>query len=440
MKKIFTAIILISLPFFITACTIQDFSPSDLPVIGRFFGGGNGAIGGPADLSMWGLWENPDVMNTLIENYSQNNSNVTVNYDDRSVLKPSEYKEILLGRLSQESGVPDIVLVHNTWIPEMYGLLEPMPSKIMDAETYAGKFYSSAVESAVINGNIYASPMYFDTLVLVYNKDHFDEIDQQTPPTSWEEFRSLAIRLTQIGENRNLIRAGAAIGTADNIDFSTDIIGLFFEQARVSVPDRIDSVAAQDALSFYTKFSVDDKVWSSSLPKDSIAFAREEVSMIFIPSWNLLDIVKARPDLNIGVGMVPQIDPQNPVTWGSFWMYAVPKNSSSKQASWEFINYLTSEEQELLRFDLATNYRSYGAPFANASLRNEIESSSIAEYLRPVLMSGPYSSSNIFAGRSGNQQQTESLKEAVNAVISTSSNSRKTPEEALRTVKTRISP
>lgn len=438
MKKIFTAIVLISLPFFITACSIQDFSPSDLPLIGRFFGGSSGSMGGSGNLNMWGLWENPEVMNTLIENYTQNNSNITISYDDRSVLKPSEYKEILLGRLSQESDVPNIVLVHNTWVSQMQGLLEPMPSKIMNAETYVNKFYPAAVKSAVIDGEIYASPMYFDTLVLVYNKDHFDEIGQQTPPTSWEEFRSISVRLTQIAGNRGLIRAGAAIGTANNIDFSTDILGLFFEQAKVSIPDKIDSVAAQDALSFYTKFAVDDKVWNTTLPKDSIAFVREEVSMIFIPSWNLLDIVKARPDMDIGVAMVPQIDPENPVTWGTFWMYAVPKNSSNKQASWEFINYLTSEEQELLRFDLASNYRSYGAPFANSSLRNEVQSSSIAEYLSPVLMSGPYSSSNVFTGRSGNQKEIDALEEAINAVLGAGRGSRKTTQEALKTVKTKI--
>ena len=429
MKKFLTAIILISLPFFITACTLQD-----LPGIGKFFGNGGG-LRKPVDLAMWGLWENPSVMNTLIGNYSQSNPDVAINYDDRSVIKPEEYKEILFGRLAQEADVPDIVLVHNTWVSEMTDLLEPMPAKMMDTETYSGKFYPAAVQSAVMGGKIYASPMYFDGLVLVYNKDHFEEINQATPPSSWEEFRSLAIRLTQIGENRDLLRAGAAIGTDNNIDFSTDIIGLFFQQARVSIPDQLSSLPAQDALSFYLKFSADDGVWNSSFPKEAIAFARERVSMIFIPSWNLLDIIKARPDMNIGVAMVPQIDQDNPVTWGSFWMYAVPKNSKNKEVSWDFINFITSEEQELIKFNEASRYRPFGAPFANKSLRNKVQSGSIAEYLSPVMMSGMYSQSNVFSARSGNQKEINLLTTALQKIMETNPTRKATPEEALKEVK-----
>jgi len=68
---------------------------------------------------MWGLWENPEVMNDLIAQYQQLHPNVTINYEDRSVLKPlSSYKERVFTRLSEEGG-PDIVRVHNSWVPRI---------------------------------------------------------------------------------------------------------------------------------------------------------------------------------------------------------------------------------------------------------------------------------------------------------------------------------
>jgi len=150
-KKVITAIILVSLPLFITACTLQD-----LPGIGKFFKGKVSPGGGAATLTMWGLWENPEIMNTLGSNYSEANPNISINYEDRSIIKPDEYKEIVMGRLAQEQDVPDVVLIHNTWVTEMQklNLLEPMPSKLMDTQTYSSRFYPVAVQSAVFDGKI----------------------------------------------------------------------------------------------------------------------------------------------------------------------------------------------------------------------------------------------------------------------------------------------
>ena len=311
-NKILTAILLLVIPLFLTACSL-----SDIPVIGKYFGGGSGNApkqGVPVSLNMWGLWETPDIMEVLIKNYQTQNSLVTVNYEDRSINNPNSYKEIVFTRIKQ-GDLPDIIMVHNSWVPFLKDYLEPAPSDVIATADYLQRFYPVAAESSVVDGRVRSSA-HHDGLVLVYNKDHFDEIDQVSPPTAWEEFRRVALALTIRTNEEGLVRAGAAIGSANNIDFFSDIVGLMFAQAGVSVPSGIDSRAAQDALSFYTIFLKSDEVWSESFPEASKAFSAGKVSMIFVPTWNLLDIVRANPGMNIGVAPVPQAVAERPVSWG----------------------------------------------------------------------------------------------------------------------------
>jgi multiple sugar transport system substrate-binding protein len=426
-RKLPVILLLLIIPFGLTACTLAD-----VPVIGGLFGGSSKNT--PVTISMWGLWESPEVMSSMAEKYRTEHPNVTINYDDRSVLTPEDYKERVFSRLGTESNL-DVLLVHNTWVKGLSTLLSPLPTTVMDATEYKDKFYPVAEESATVDGNIYAVPAFYDGLVLVYNKDHFKEIDQLEPPTSWEEFRKLAIELTVKGADSKIVRAGAAIGTANNIDFFSDILGLLLAQTGAKIPDDMDSRAAQDALLFYTDFVKEYGVWDNSFPEASTSFAEEKVSMIIVPSWNLLDILNARPDLNIGVAPVPQALESNPVSWGSFWMYVVPANSTNKAAAWEYIKYLTQQDQQLAAYNNATQFRQYGAPFSLASLASQVTSN---PYIGPVLQSAPFAKSGIIAGRSGNVVQVSALKDAVNAVLESKNNS-VSAATVLKTAKSTIS-
>jgi ABC-type glycerol-3-phosphate transport system substrate-binding protein len=430
-NKILTAILLLVIPLFLTACSL-----SDIPVIGKYFGGGSGNApkqGVPVSLNMWGLWETPDIMEVLIKNYQTQNSLVTVNYEDRSINNPNSYKESVFTRIKQ-GDLPDIIMVHNSWVPFLKDYLEPAPSDVIATADYLQRFYPVAAESSVVDGRVYAVPAHHDGLVLVYNKDHFDEIDQVSPPTAWEEFRRVALALTIRTNEEGLVRAGAAIGSANNIDFFSDIVGLMFAQAGVSVPSGIDSRAAQDALSFYTIFLKSDEVWSESFPEASKAFSAGKVSMIFVPTWNLLDIVRANPGMNIGVAPVPQAVAERPVSWGSFWMYAVPKSGSNSRAAWEFINFISKDDQQLALFNEASKYRPYGAPFSSVTLAQQAGQSASSQYIKPILNTAPFAKSSVFAARAGNTTEVEALRTAVNAVLS----GEVTSEQALKTCKETI--
>ncbi len=433
-NKFLTIAFVLTLPLFLTACTLAD-----VPFVGQFFGGnGGGGSGvesvGSANLTIWGLWENTDVVNAMIEKFKEQNPDVTINYDDRSVIKPLvEYKERAYSRATDETG-PDIMRVHISWIPSLANSLVPMPEGMMDAETFARTFYPSATENLVRNGQIYGLPTYYDGLVLVYNKDHFEEIGQTEAPTAWEEFRRIALQLTVRGDGNNLVRGGAAIGTSSNIDFFSDIIGLLFAQAGVKVPADVDGKAAQDALSFYLNFAREDRVWSDGMPEASVAFSQGKVSMIFVPVWNLLDIVTAHPEMNIGVAPVPQASADNPAAWATYWVDVVPLSSKNPKASWAFLKFMADEEQQAQAYSESTKFRVYGAPFSRVSMASQLASN---PYIAPALQTAPFATTNVLANRAGNRRHVTSLGDSISNILN--SGSRFSVEEALKGLKEELS-
>ncbi|HLD51507.1 hypothetical protein A3K34_04485 [candidate division WWE3 bacterium RIFOXYC1_FULL_40_10] len=437
-RKLLTILLLLVLPVFLTACTLKD-----IPLIGGLFGGGTGPAKKPTTITMWGLWEQGDVMDAAIAKYKEKNPQINVVYDDRTITDLGSYKETVASRTSQPD-FTDVVLVHNSWVGQLSSGLDPVPPEVFTSEQYSNAFYPSAVQSAKVGEQLFAVPLFYDGIALVYNKDHFDSIGQKNPPTSWEEFRRIAERLTDVEDDRSgnavkVNRYGAAIGTADNIDFFPDILSALFHQAGALIPNDFEKQKSQDALSFYVKFAKDYRVWSSDMPEASKAFAAGKVSMIFVPSWNLADILMARPDMNIGVAPLPQIstNPEDHVSNASFWMLAVPAGSKNKSTAWDFIKFLASEDAQLTIHSEALNYRIYGAPYSLKSLKTQLISS---EYLEPILrqadscggVCNTTSAISLLSGRSGNVKQVGLLRDAVNKLLT---DPKVTPLDALKEAK-----
>lgn len=435
--------LLLILPFFLTGCSV-----SELPLIGETLSSalpgfltGSGSDTAPTDagspddsgdggvtiprppslnkpvtLKYWGMWEDPRIIGKVIERYQEENPKVQIDYEDRSVLKPEQYKERIFARADSDLGA-DIARIHSSWVPRIYRTLSPMPTKQMTAREYADTFYPVASEEAVFDGKIYGFPAYYDGLALIYNIDHFSEIGQVSPPLAWEEFRRLALKFSRYsGEDGEvLVRAGAAMGTATNIEHFSDILGMMWSQAGVDIPADVDSRAAQDALTFYTNFLSEDKVWSEEFPEAVTAFSEGKVSMIFAPTWRIIDLLNANPGLNIGVAPVPQAIAENPVSWASYWMDVVPKSSANADVAWDFIEFMSQEEQQLLMFSEASKLHHFGAPFARVDMADQLTSNL---FLKPYVDVAPFAKSAEIAARSGNTRQVSALRQAVTEVLS----------------------
>jgi ABC-type glycerol-3-phosphate transport system substrate-binding protein len=119
-------------------------------------------------------------------------------------------------------------------------------------------------------------------------------------------------------------------------------------------------------------------------------------------------------DSDVGVAPVPQALDTGQRNWASFWMYAVPANAANPASAWDFIAHMTTPEQEKVLYSEQIKLRMFGSPYAHKSLKDNLGSN---PFIYPVLKSADNAKSAEIAGRSGNKNQTNVLKEAVNSVL-----------------------
>lgn len=296
----------------------------------------------PITLTWWGLWEPRSVVSQVILDYQRSKPTVTINYVQQS---HKDYRERLQSALARNEG-PDIFRFHNTWVSLLRKDLSSVPTSLYSPSDFEATFYPVANKDLKVGSGHVGIPLMFDGLAFFYNRTMLEEKEIEVP-TTWEQFRKVAAQLTQWDEEGKILVAGAALGTTSNIDNFSDILALLLLQNGADLT-KPTSQLAQDALSFYTLFTTQDRVWDKTLPASYYAFATGKVAMILAPSWRALEIKATAPDLKFGVAPVPQL-PGTKVTWASYWVEGVFIKSKYQTEAWEFLKYL-SEKEALQKF------------------------------------------------------------------------------------------
>lgn len=373
--------------------------------------------------SYWGLFEPKEVMQPLIdefkEKYEKNHpgSKIDITYEMRTYDTLEQYKEGVLNRLNLGTG-PDILRIHATWLPQFSSQLSPLPSDLLSSEAYGNTFYPVAKKLASFKGDIYGLPLMYEGVLLLINEDLFREENLAIPKPdetlTWGEFRNTAVALTKTEEGR-IIQAGAALGLADNIPHSSDILGLMWAQSGIVGTQNLTSEGAQAVLKFYADFFREDKVWDESFPSSISAFALGKVAMIFAPSWRIFEIERANPGLNFTAIPIPQIPSSEgkKVTWATFWMEAVSSDSKYPREAWEFLNFLSLKETQKKFYSLATQLRTFGEPYSRKDLK---ESLSTHKYLAALIDDADFSESWLITEYSGNKPYTDVVGTSITSI------------------------
>lgn len=361
-------------------------------------------------LNYWGLWEPQSVMQQVIADYQRDNPHVTINYTMQS---SKSYRTRLQSAIQQGQG-PDIARIHNTWLPMLKTSLAPAPADLISPQELAD-FYPVIQRDFSSGGSMYALPLMIDGLALYYNQDLLTQVGEE-PPTDWNELRKVAFRLTARNAETGIIeRAGVAVGTTENIDHWSDILGLLMLQNSAD-PSKPNSQEVQDTLSFYTIFTTQDKIWDETQPNSIYAFATGSVAMILAPSWQAQQIEAINPDLNFAVVPAPTL-PGADIAWATYWAEAVPASSQNQEEAWKFIKFLSSRESLQKLYTAESQIRGYGEPYPRKSMANLIEGNPI---MGAFVSQGPNYESWYLSDRTQdegiNDQISKYYQDAINSI------------------------
>jgi len=342
-------------------------------------------------LDWWAVFDDGRNYQKIIQNYQAIHPNVSVNFRR---LRLDEYKNELLRAFAEDRG-PDILSIHNTWIPSYASLIQPMPksTKLVFIETRGtlkkeqvptvrevptltlralGETFVDAVAEDVVRpyqadpktpveNRIWGLPTSVDSLALYFNKDLLNNAGIPEPPKTWREFQDAVKRLTSIDANGNIIQSGAAIGTADNVERASDLLSVIMMQngtqmtstngsATFAIPTSRDVQTPESvgALQFYTDFANPVKevyTWNDKQPPSFDAFANGTTAFFFGYSYHGPLLSARNPKLNYAVTKLPQISGGRVVNFANFWVQTVAKNSDHPNEAWDFIQFMARADQ-----------------------------------------------------------------------------------------------
>lgn len=340
----------------------------------------------PINLSWWVVWEQPSDFSDLINGFRNFYPHLNINVRK---LRAEEYREALIQAWARDEG-PDIFSIPNTWLKEYQEWIVPMPNKIgLKKEVQSGpacakktkivieekqlltvkelkeKFVSQVEKDVLMAGRIAGLPISLDTLVLYYNRDLLDIAGIPEPPKTWDEFVETVIKTTQIDKQKNILQAGTALGTANNLERSVDILSLLMMQMGATMTDVQDLVAfnkpfandpnyfpAEEALRFYTDFSRPEKevyTWNKEMPQAMEMFQQGKLALFFGYAYHLAMIKAQAPSLNFGIAKVPQPSGTlKEINFANYPVQVVSRKSKNIEMAWAFLNWASQNPQAYL--------------------------------------------------------------------------------------------
>lgn len=382
---------------------------------------------GPVTLTYWGVWEPESVFSEVVADYQKLHPNVTVKYRK---MASTGYRERLSAALASGTE-PDIARIHNTWLPMMKTGIAPFPGSIYSVSDFKRDFYPVVSSDLTDGRQVYAVPLGVDTIVMYVNSDIFTAAGFSIP-TSWEEFAETTNKLTVRDESGKIKTSGAALGTASNVDNWQDVLGLMMVQAGVDLNRDPGSVAASEALGFYTGFVNAQQVWDETLDQSTLAFATGKTAVFFGPSWRYFDIKAINPDLSFQVAPVPQLANSTNVTYATYWAEAVSRKSKNQKEAFEFLKYLSSKESLSKLYSAQSKIREFGEPYPRVDMASLVTADPVVSVVVSQAQNAKswFLAGFTFDGETGiNSKIGKYYQDAVNAVLGS-----ETPEKAMETV------
>lgn len=347
------------------------------------------AILDPVEINFWGVFDSSDNFETIIAAYQLTHPNVTIKYKK---MRYEDYEQQMLESWANGTG-PDIFAINNTWVGKYQNKILPLPAtvKIPVIETTSGflKKETKAVikEYNTLNINqlknifpdvvykdvtrqeqIYALPLSIDTLALYYNKDLFNAAGIVQAPTTWQEFSEDVTKLIRLNAKGEFERSAAAIGGANNINRSNDILSLLMMQNGATMVDGKDKIAfaknlnsdsdvrpGEQALQFYASFAQPSKdvyTWNNTLPESLDMFSSGKLAMFFGYNYQLPLIKAQAPRINFALANMPHLKNDTtdafglPINFANYWLYTVFKNSAHTDEAWDFLVFLTTKQYQ----------------------------------------------------------------------------------------------
>ncbi len=338
------------------------------------------------ELEVWGVFDDSDMLKEINTKFSGMNPYVSgVNYK-KIASDITEFEKQFVNAMANGTG-PDIIYFKNSWLPKHGDKIIPMPNSEQALATFKKQFVDVAYEDFVYKNNIFAKPLYCDTLALYYNNDLLNQTGIVSPPRTWDELKKDVQLLTKVDDYGNIKQSAIALGRSANpgaVNRAGDIMMLLMLQGG-AVMNNGNSLEADfsnskfpnvnpgvGALNFFTSFANGTSpyyTWNTKQDYSVDSFRYGRTAMMINYSYWHDRLKRSDPKLDFNIAPVPQtsLNGNNTVNFASYWGLAVAKNKKIsteanygeaervKQA-WNYIHFMTNTANQNGGYDATVTY------------------------------------------------------------------------------------
>jgi multiple sugar transport system substrate-binding protein len=302
--------------------------------------GSDQSTSGPVTLTYWSGFTGGDrgTYESLVAQFNSTHSDIKVKMDEQPW---DSLAQKLPTALASGSG-PDIATPdYNVGTIRQYitnGLAAPLDELIGAGPNQipAGALPKTITDAFTVNGHLYAAPANFATLLLYYNKDLLSAAGL-TPPTTMQELRDDAVKLTKSGQtygialaDNNTIAMWPILIWADGGDIVKNNCSALSDPATVSAVQSWAGLVHGSGIS---------PVGTSGQAADNL-FAAKKAAFEINGPWAIGEYTGK---VNFDVAPVPTGSSHTPVTLASTVPMIVSAHSAHKAAALTFFAWWNSK-------------------------------------------------------------------------------------------------
>lgn len=287
------------------------------------------------------------IMKSLIMEFNDMQDEVEVEGIEGSASR-KEFSEKLDELVQEGETVPDVILIHDTWLARLAAeeKIRPIDGGLSQDKTE--RFFGGMVNAMVWEEETYGLPFWQDMPLLYYRSDLME-----APPSSWEELAYMAVQIKKANDMEyGLVFPGAsevnAAAFLANIWFSFGSYPdfeaedtVFDEQSVANTWNYLVSLARNEALSPN----------SMTMNAENSRSVFESGNAVFMWNWSYaarMFLDEESPVFgNVGVAPMP-VSHDIAEAGGVLSGYALTmsKGTSLIPESWEFMQFLVSEQSQ----------------------------------------------------------------------------------------------
>lgn len=340
-------------------------------------------------LIFWAMGAEGENVQKLIPEFERRNPGIKVKV--QSIPWTAAHEKLLTAYAGNST--PDITQLGNTWIPEftLLNAIEDLNPWIENSSIVKKeKYFEGIWDTNVMDGVPFGIPWYVDTRVMFYRKDILEQAGYKNPPATWDEWFDASMKIKQLAGGKE--KYAVLLPTNEWVPFV--VTGLQNGSTLLKDDNRYSDFSGEK---FTKAFEYIMRFYQKKLAPVGITqvtniyqgIAEGFFAMYITGPWNIGEFQKRMPAALQDKWMtapLPGPDMDTPgVSLAGGASLVIFRNSTKKEQSWKFIEYLSAVQQQLEFYKVTGNLPAVEEAWNDTLFRNNVYVKAFYEQFKHVV-------------------------------------------------------